>query len=282
MYGRYVIEDGILYGLTHSTGTNGALAATSFEMVGDFPEFGDISVLDPNGSAVYLNKSDDYLYYIRDYQCVCRVKTDGSGLEVLYDGPCDYLQLHEGKLYFCDEDYHYVSMDLDGQNLTTVVDKEIYYPYFIASDWMLFQDDADGESLHLYNTTHGEEVNITYEISDAPILDGNYLYYMERTEEGNYLSRIDMSDPQTFRCEQSEIALPYRDYMIDDVCVYTLNNNSVEKEDWMKLENLDAGCQVAEMYVSKDYTIHHEFDENEIISRKVLMSKEKFGGNSFR
>ena len=250
-------------------------------MKGDFPEFDETAILDGNGRANYLCKEGDTLYYIRDFEAVCRINTDGTGAKVLYEGACDYLQVHEGRLYFADENYHFVSMNMDGGDFTTVVDKEIYYPYLICSDWMIFQDDADDESLHLYNITHGTELNITYIPSYNPILDGHYLYYTEPVEDRYYLCRIDMSDPETFLFEGSDLPLRESTFMIDDEFIYTTNGISIEKENWQKLT--DDSDVTEEIYacVSEGYTVYHEFDSEGLISRKGLMSKEKFGGNSF-
>jgi len=280
-YGWYLIDDGMLYGLTHAKSLSGSLGATPFHMKGDFPEFEETTILDGNGRANYLCKDGDTLYYILNYEKVCRVNTDGSGAEVLYEGACDYLQIHEGRLYFADENYHFVSTDMNGGDLQTVVDKEIYYPYFICVDWMVFQDDADDESLHLYNTTHGTELNITYFPSYNPVLDGHYLYYTNTTEEGNFLCRVDMRDPDTFMFDGSELPLLESSFLIDDQFFYTSNHNSVAKEDWKKLTDTKDSVEVFEAFVTEDYTIHHEYDSNGYIISKYLMSKEEGGGNPF-
>lgn len=280
-YGWYLIDDGMLYGLTHTQSPSGSLGATPFRMKGDFPEFEETAILDGNGRANYLCKDGNTLYYILNYEKVCRVNTDGSGAEILYEGTCDYLQIHEGRLYFADENYHFVSTDMNGGDLQTVVDKEIYYPYFICADWMIFQDDSDDETLHLYNTTHGTELNITYFPSYNPILDGHYLYYTNITEEGAFLCRVDMSDPDTFVFDGSELPLLDSAFLIDDQFVYTSNHNSVAKEDWKKLTDTKDSVEVFEAFVSEDYTIHHEYDSNGYIISKYLMSKEKGGGNPF-
>ena len=281
-FGYYLIEDDVLYGLTHIQSANGSLGATPFHMKGDFPEFEETTILDANGFATYLCKDGDTLYYILNFEKVCRIKTDGSDAKVLYEGPCDYLQIHDGRLYFTDENYYFVSTDMDGGDLRTVVDKEIYYPYFICSDWMVFQDDADDESLHLYNTTHGTELNITYVPSHNPILDGHYLYYVDSTEEGYFLCQIDMSNPDTFLFDGSELPLRESGFMIDDKFFYTSNYNSVAKEDWKKLTDESDVTEEIEMYVSKDYTVYHYFDSEGIITGKYVMSKEKGGGSPFR
>lgn len=280
-YGWYLIDDGVLYGLTHTQSVSGSLGATPFYMKGDFPEFEETVILDGNGRANYLCKDGDTLYYILNYEKVCRVNTDGSGAEVLYEGVCDYLQIHEGRLYFTDENYHFVSTDMNGGDLRTVVDKEIYYPYFISADWMIFQDDADDESLHLYNTTHGTERNITYFPSYNPILDGHFLYYTNTTEEGYFLCRADMSDPEAFKFEGSELPLLESEFMIDDRFIYTTNNNSMAKEDWKKVTDGSDAVEEVETYVSEDYIVYHYLDGDGLISGKYMMSKAEGGGSPF-
>lgn len=277
-FGRYLIEDDVLYGLTHAVSLNGSLGATQFYMNGDFPAFEETVILDDSGLPSYICKDGDYLYYIVDYEMVCRVKTDGTGREVLYEGICDYLQIHDGRLWFTDADYHFVSTDMNGGDLKTIVDKEIYYPYFIGSDWMIFQDDADDESLHLYNVTHGEELNITYVPSYNPILDGHYLYYVD----SDYcLCRIDMSDPDTFLFDCSELPLLEAGFMIDDKYFYGTNDNRVDKEDWKELTETADTVDSGEVYVSEDYTVYHELDSDGLITGKYLMSKNQNGATSF-
>lgn len=280
-YGYYLIEDDVLYGLTHSETLSGSLGAMPFHMKGDFPEFEETIILDGKGYANYICKDGDTLYYIRNFEAVCKVNIDGSGAEVLYEGVCDYLQIHEGRLYFADENYNFVSTDMNGGDFITVVDKEIYYPYFICSDWMIFQDDADDESLHLYNITHGTELNITYVPSYNPILDGHYLYYADMVDDQYFLCRIDMSDPETFLFEGSDLPLRESSFMIDDKFVYTTNGISIEKENWQKLTDDSDVTEEIYVCVSEGYTVYHEFDSDGLIGRKGLMSKEKFGGNSF-
>lgn len=281
MCGRYLVEDDVVYGLTHATSLQGAFAATPFYMKGDFPEFEETKILDDRGAATYVNKVGDVFYYIMNGEEICRINVDGSGLETLYKGVCDYMQIHNERLYFTDENYHFVSTDMDGKDLKEVVNKEIYYPYFICSDWMIFQDDADSESLHLYNTAFGEEVNITYVKSYSPIMNGKYLYYIDASDGNNYLCRIDMSDPEKFLCERSEKTLSIMDYMIDGDWIYASNDTSVAIDNWQNLFLEDTVSEEMEVYVSEGYKIYHDFDANGYIVGKYLMSMTKNGGTSF-
>lgn len=281
--GGYIVKDDVLYGLSHSVTLNGSLGATAFTMKGDFPSFGEVTDLDASGIANYLCIEGDHLYYVRDYSAICRVPLAGGDVEVLYDGACDYLQIYHGRLYFTDADYHFVSTDMDGNNLTTVVDRELYYPYFICENWIVFQDDADDESLHLYNIAHDADVNITYVPSYQPILDGSYLYFVMYDGDGiPYLNRIDMSDPAVFPCESSDLPLADTNYMIDGEYIYLPNNISRVKEEWQKLTDTGTAISSVNVYISPEYNIHHEFDADGLISAKYLTSIEKGGGTSFK
>ena len=282
MYGRYWVEDDIIYGLTHSAGLQGALATTPFYMKGDFPQFKDAKILDDRGAATYLNKVGDVLYYVMNGEEICRINADGSGLKSLYKGTCDYMQIHNDRIYFTDENYHFVSTDMEGKDLKKVVDKEIYYPYFISSDWIVFQDDADSESLHLYNTTFGEEVNITYVKSFSPIMNGKYLYYIDASDGDNYLCRIDMSNPDKFLCERSEKTLSFTDYVIDGEDIYFANDTCVSLEKWQDVEVTDEVFEEMEVYLSEDYNIYHKYDADALIIGKYLISNTESGATSFK
>lgn len=282
MYGHYCVEDEVIYGLTHAAGLQGAFAAIPFHMKGDFPEFEEPQILDDRGAATYVNKVGDVFYYIMNGEEICRINVDGSGLETLYKGTCDYMQIQNERLYFTDENYHFISTDMDGKDLKEVVNKEIYYPYFICSDWMIFQDDADSESLHLYNTTFGEEVNITYVKSYSPIMNGKYLYYVDASAGNNYLCRIDMSDPERFLCERSEKTISIMEYLIDGEDIYFANNTCVALEKWQDVEITDEATTELEVYLSETYNVYHNFDKDGLISGKYLMSNTEFGSTSFK
>jgi len=279
--GWYCVKDNVLYGLTHINDNKPKLGAIPFEMKGDFPEYKETKVLDENGCMNYIQMEGDYLYYIRNYKEICCVKIDGSDAKTLYTGDCDYLQIYDGRLYFTDADYHYVSTDMDGKDLQTVVDKEIYYPYFICKDWLVFQDDADNESLHLYNVVVGEEFNLTNTPTHRPILDGTYLYYMSSQDDAYSLCRMDISNPDSLKEERSDKMLLSSEYMIDDQCIYVVNNSARDKEQWKELTTTGDVVTMTQMYVSEGYTISHEFDKDGLITRKSLMSKERLGGSAF-
>ncbi|MBQ9988795.1 MAG: hypothetical protein IJP30_03570 [Clostridia bacterium] len=90
-----------------------------------------------------------------------------------------------------------------------------------------------------------------------------------------------MSDPQNFKCESSEKPLTQDTFMIDEAYIYTINNTALEKANWQKLTNT-AEVYKVEMYTDGEYSINHELDESGMISAKILISKLRHGGVTFK
>lgn len=278
--GMYLIEGDTMYGLCHSESEQGALAVRDITMVGDFPEFGEPLILDDRGCATYICKDGEYLYYLMNYMEVCRIKVDGTGRETLYEGPCDYLQIHDGALYFTDADFKFVTMPFTGGTPAAVIDRAVFYPYFISGDWLVFQDDADDETLHLANISSDVDVRLTNAISYQPILDGSYLYYVNAGEADSYLCRIDMSDPSAFAEEASTTPLN-GDFIIGVDYIISDKNHAVDREDWKDLGAVSGDAGRYEMYVSSEYSVQHDYDAEGYVTAKYLTSQKTSGGTSF-
>ena len=138
------------------------------------------------------------------------------------------------------------------------------------------------DSLHLYNTTFGTELNITYMPSFSPVIDGKYIFFTAIDDIGCYLCKIDMSNPEIFACEVSENYVMTTSFLIDETYIYTSNNIKLEKENWKQLSDAKEISLENEYYVSEKYTVYHYFDEEGLITGKYLMSKEKNGGTAFK
>ena len=104
---------------------------------------------------MYLTEHDGYIYATENSEKIIRVKAGGSKVETLYEGECQYMQVTEDGIYFTDKDCRFCRIGMDGGDKTTVIDKAVFYPYFVAENMILYQDDKDGESLYMYDD--GEE-----------------------------------------------------------------------------------------------------------------------------
>ena len=106
-----------------------------------------------------------------------------------------FLHFHHNKLYFTAENHHFFSSDLSGNDLQPVLNKEVYYPYFLDDDRLLYQDSADGETLHLFRVSDGTDIQITDAPSFHPILSGSSLYFLSAEDNTLHLSCMDLSSP---------------------------------------------------------------------------------------
>lgn len=210
--GSALLEDGVYYGRFFQRNRN---YAQTFRMEllkeGDSVQIGDWQVLDDSYCPRYLHKSGSTLFYVKNHgssvqgtEGLVRVNADGSDYRILWEGECDCLCLRGGRLFFTDAEHQLVSTDTDGGDLRILVEREVYYAYPLDADWLLFQDDADNESLHLLHFPSGVELKLNDERSYRPILAGDKLYYEYVREDGSgCLARIDLAsggtetDPET-------------------------------------------------------------------------------------
>lgn len=173
--------------------------------------------LDDDISPSYMTRDGDFLYYVRYHNIsnemsLARINIDGSGIELLYNGSdVDFLQIHNDRLYFTDENNHFVSSDKNGNDIQVIIDKEVYYPYFINEEWVMYQDDDDSESLHLFSVNTGYDIKLNNMRSYTPTIVGSTLYYLGVVDDSEHyhICRIDLSDMEF------EIQEGVTDYVLD-------------------------------------------------------------------
>jgi len=201
--GAGLVEDGVYYGRFFMAGKRGGVTiALPLRENGTDIRAGVWRVLDETCSSRCLQKAGDTLFYVKDYGSesrgeggLVRVNTDGSGYRLLYEGSCGCLNLRGDRLFFTDGENRLISTDLDGGDRQVILDKAVFYAYFLSQDWLLFQDDADNESLHLLHFPSGAELKLNDEQSYRPILAGRQLFYMiyEKERDSYRLCRVDLS-----------------------------------------------------------------------------------------
>ena len=199
-YGYCVIEDNMFYGryFLQKAG-HATLVALELRREGASVKGGKWTELDGTCWPNFVQKQGDTLYYLKcehggsDCFAVARVDIAGSSPQVLYEGMCNVLSVTQDRLFFTDASYRLLSINLDGGEPQVVLDKEVYYSYALNDDWILYQDDADSESLHLYYLPEGLDFALNSERSYEPVLYGSRLFYSTVTEDVHYLRCIDLS-----------------------------------------------------------------------------------------
>ena len=266
------VEGNTFYGVNFDpdSGHRG-LYAMEFEETDGGIEVKDPVCLDADCAPQHVTCKDGYLYYLRfergaDTSTICRIPLEGGDPEVLRDAHADYLHMRGDHLYFTDEDYRYVMTDLDGGNLEVILDKEVYYPYPVDDDWIIYQDDADGETLHLFHRPDDADVRVADGRCMCPIICDRTLWFTR--DYGDYddyrLVKMDLTsyDPEAraYACEESPLPCS-SEIAIDGTWIYLESRpygaavQQVEIEDWdqLELEESDSEYTTVESYVSRDY-----------------------------
>ena len=209
--------------------------------------------------------------------------------ETLYRGTCDYLFLRGDRLYFTDADNHLLSMSPDGKNLSQVVaDREIFLPYLISDDLLLYQDDRDGESLHLRNLTTGEDRQIASGRVYEYVLTGTELYFSyveESTGSRSRLSRMNINDAiagNEIKTERSDRYMGTR-FCISGDHINGSNGASVPLSSWNTLSDTqyETGFLSSCQYVSENFEIFFRYNDDGLIEETVFYEPDVMRESSF-
>lgn len=162
-----------------------------YTLTDDVPE--DFTILQTGCVPEYICMEGDRLYYINDNgsSSLESIRIDGGDRQVLADEPCDFLQICEGELYFCDAAGRFCKAALDGRGLQVLIDDVCCYP-FVFDGRVLYQSGKDGESLHLLTLEDGTDRKLTSTVSYAPVIIENMLYYTQKTDEGSRICGLEL------------------------------------------------------------------------------------------
>lgn len=283
--GPMLVEDDVFYGSYYLESSFESFLVT-FEILheGNDLKAGPWTFLDAEHHANYLQKRGDLLYYVAlgmkdssEPSGIVSVRTDGSDRKVLVEGPCESLFLAGERMFFTDGEARLYSADLNGEDPQLILDKEVYYTYFLNEDWLLYQDDADSESLHLYYLPKQYDLKLNDERSFNPVLLGSRLFYTTPDGDAFHLSCIDLSSWETvkdprlgclvpvFAPEHSELLMGSI-FSTDGTYLLPSNNyNGKEPEYWMDLEdNAYQGYTRYYIYHSADYEIEYKLKGDSI------------------
>ena len=286
---RFVHTGKTLYGSRHDSTGAPYLCRMKFTSGQNGMYVRETETIETGIDAQYLAVEGDVLYYLRvdsasGSAAICRLPSGSSAPEVLDAGPCDFLSLHGERLYFTDAEQHFCSMKPDGSDRQTVLgDKAVYYPYLISDDFLLYQDDADGESLHLRYLPTGFDCRVAEGRMLGMILQGSMLYFLQAEEgESCTLCRTDLSGflssfrptehpdaTNAFSVERGGQLGPR--FSINGERVNASNYQSCSLELWQSLTDTAAeGFSSACQYVSEEFEIFYDYNAGGLIEKMLF------------
>lgn len=274
--GHYAVDGDSIYG--HAFGSDGTveLVRMDLKQVGDFVEVIGSNVLDKGYAPTYVTLYGNDVYYIRYGQPgIYKVGQEGGEPELVVPDAADYLQIRKDKLYYCNADYRFCEAELDGSNVTTVIDKEVYFPYFINDDWMIYQDDADDESLYLRHIQGDVDFPICPIPTYSPVIYGSDLYCVTSSNGDKTLAKIDMTytpdSINNFGIEYGTLPEAADISISPDGYLFYGPSTGLEIGRWQDAENPDAVWKVSHRYFGEDFGVHWELDDGKVTAIYVTL-----------
>ena len=144
----------------------------------------DDTILHYSDSAQFINVKGEYIYAVLEGSntpSIYKYRLGGDEEKQLVNDAY-YLQIVGDYLYYCkyenDRAVNYCRADLQGENEEVVFDKEIYWPYLVDNQ-LYYQDDADNETLHVYDLESKEDKKITDNRTYQYVLNDDYIYCIQ-------------------------------------------------------------------------------------------------------
>ena len=269
--GYYALDGDTLYGLVFDCNGNPCLAALNLVVKNSFVEVEDYTIIAKNTAARYVTLYDEDIYYLDyDGKLIC-ASIDGKKQKNVMDKGLISFQIYNNRIYYNDENGYYYVSELDGSQETKLLDKEIYYPYMIQDDWLIYQDDADNESLHIFHLPTRSDMKVTSEPSYHPIIKDHYIFSAIQHGDIKTLARIDINND--FHTEYSgkevinELAINVAGYFYNGLDIGRLDFG------WELIENPGAAYECMYRYVGVDYDIYWDYEGDMVKSIYVTVNE---------
>lgn len=173
---RVLVTEDALYTLELDEASRPLLA--SYKLEGE--RLSEFRVLRQACVPKWLTEHEGRLYYINEQNgdAIECLELESMEHRVLAEGPCAYLQIKGGRLYFTDGQMQLCSMAADGAERVRVLDERCCYPFFIGNV-LIYQSEDEGEILKLrFGLGDGvKEIRLTEEAAYAPVIINDRLFY---------------------------------------------------------------------------------------------------------
>lgn len=281
--GQYAVSGERMYGLGFDSDGNANFVLFDLKEEGDFLTPENPKIIEQRKEVYYVTPHGEEIYYLLADEGVYKVSADGENPEKVIPEAFDYFQIVGDRAFFCNDSYRFCSSNLDGTDVQVLVDKEVYYTYMIDRDWLIYQDDADGESLHLRHLPSDTDVKLSDGVSENPILAGSSLYFTKGGEGDKHLARIDLEEFEIqydeakkdfdyrFNEEVSDKKSPANFAISCSGMIYNGGETGYALEDWEKLELSDKAEKTIYKFLSPGSEVYWIYnDKNEVESIYLL------------
>ena len=115
--------------------------------------------------------------------------------------------------------------DLNGKNVEVVIEKPVYY-FTVFGNQILYQDDKDQTTLHIYDIATKDDCRVNSDRAFWPIFDGQHIYYLtDSAEPGSYKFKLRKMLPDGTDSEAIDIDCYMGGFLLRGDYVYYINMN---------------------------------------------------------
>ena len=189
-----------------------------------------------------------YIYYDQktaDGTELVKVRSSGEDAKVIISNHEGSIQIVDNYIYYTtpetytadysavtEDSCHLYRCDLNGEAVEAIIESPVYY-FSVFEDYILYQDDKDGMTLHIYKMSSRVDMQINQHRSFWPIYDGNYIYYL-----------TDSTSPENGQYKLWRLSL-----------------------DGLTHEEVDLGCYLGGLLLRGDYIYYINMDDSRRIYR---------------
>lgn len=183
----------------------------------------------------FINMADGYLYLVTDNvdeaqsPGITRMRPDGAEAEKLYDGLISSMAVMDDTIYFIDGVNQYLhAMPAEGGEPELLCDDICYY-VAIYGDTIVYQNEADGESLYRIGIDGTGREKLTDTRSWYPNFVDGYIYYLAFEGEED-----ERDDPEKYNVRRMDAAGENNEIILAGTNAMHLNcdGESIYFADW--------------------------------------------------
>ena len=157
-------------------------------------ELSDCTVLAESVVPEWLTLADDALYWCNAAAGGrlerMQLTEESPEVETVLDDSCSALQVVDDTLYLCDSAHRFCRLTAEG-NTDVLVDTEVWYPC-LHDGVLLYQNAADGETLHLRELASGTDRRLNDVPSYAPLCLDQVIWYSQGSGDGCAMASLDL------------------------------------------------------------------------------------------
>lgn len=192
--GRWLRDGDMLYGMDYDASWRPALVCYRYRH-GSLSGF---QLLAEDCVPEYLCLGDGCLYYLSG-GAIERCELSSRRRERLSEGPCGSLQFFDGQLYYTDGEGRYCRCAADGSGAEVLIEGPCDYAYAMA-EGVIYQSEKDGCTLRM-RLWDGADRQLTAAASYAPLRLGSTVWYSQKDELGAAIASVDLRDGSVRRYE---------------------------------------------------------------------------------